>query len=1307
MTLFKKYLPKNWIIVSLKWTLWSLGIVLVLMMNGCTPSNTEDTKTSVTPPSETSQNAEEPVEASIPKDTNPPENPLENLPATTENVNTATATETTTEILPFSCDFIKQTTNRTLRVGTLQNFKKPSDAAAIAQDNDVVLIDSGLYEGDTAVWTANNLTLCAEGQQRAHLKATGATAENKAIWVIKGNDTTVVNLEFSKATSTDHNGAGIRQEGVNLTIRNSYFHDNEDGILAGDNPNSTLLIEHSEFAGNGYGDGLSHNIYINKIKKFIIRYSYSHHTKIGHNIKSRAYRNYILYNRIMDEDTGQASYQIDLPNGGLSYIIGNFIQQGMKNENDNMLSYGGEKITNHNPELYVINNTFSNDYYYHDLVHDVFYYKGRHLNIYSQAKVTLKNNLFMGVYELYHVNGEASVEVRSNLIYTNSLNHYNGEYPYPENTVLTADANDATGIASPVPVVDKASYDYRITPTSDSRNAGIEPGAAHGFSLVPQYHYPLPGQNPTRRIPEGTLDIGAYEVDGSKPFVSERQLENNHNPVLDDEDPSYSGPWVNHQWTASISLAEVSGTSLNRILEVGPGRTYQTPSQASAVAQEGDWIKIDPGTYENDAAIWTANNLRISGNGGFVYLRSNGVTVEGKAIWVIKGDHTTVENIRFSGASVRDHNGAGIRQEGTDLIIRSCYFHDNEDGILAGDNPNSTILIEHSEFARNGYEDGLSHNIYINKIKKLIIRYSYSHHTKVGHNIKSRAYRNYILYNRIMDEDTGRASYQIDLPNGGLSYIIGNFIQQGMKNENDSLISYGGEKITNHNPELYVSNNTFSNDYYYHDSSHDVYYYKGRHLNIYARAKVTLKNNLFMGVYDLYHVNGEASVEVRSNLIYTNSLNHYNGEYPYPENTVLTADANDATGVASPVPVENKAAYDYRITPTSEARNAGIPPGEAHDFSLVPQYHYPLPGQNPTRRIPEGTLDIGAYEVDGSEAFVADRQLENNHNPVLADEDPSYNGPWVDHQWTVSVPLADTSETSNHRVLEVGPGKIYQTPSQAAAVAQDGDWIKIDPGIYESDAAIWTAKDLRISGNGGFVYLKSNGVTVEGKAIWVIKGNNTTVENIRFSGASVPDRNGAGIRQEGTDLIIRSCYFHDNEDGILAGDNPNSTILIEDSEFARNGYEDGLSHNIYINKIKKLIIRYSYSHHTKVGHNLKSRAYRNYILYNRIMDEDTGRASYQIDLPNGGLSYIIGNFIQQGMKNENDSLISYGGESITNHNPELYVINNTFSNDYYYHDSSHDVYYYKGRHLNIYSGAKVTLKNNLFMGVYDLYHVNG
>ena len=128
--------------------------------------------------------------------------------------------------------------------------------------------------------------------------------------------------------------------------------------------------------------------------------------------------------------------------------------------------------------------------------------------------------------------------------------------------------------------------------------------------------------------------------------------------------------------------------------------------------------------------------------------------------------------------------------------MRNCYFHHNENGILAGlNNPQSDIVVEHSEFAHNGHGDGYSHNLYIGGVRSFTLRFSYVHHAVVGHNVKSRALTNHIAYNRIVDEADGRASYAIDLPNGGLSYVIGNVLQQGPATENDAIIAYGAEGL--------------------------------------------------------------------------------------------------------------------------------------------------------------------------------------------------------------------------------------------------------------------------------------------------------------------------------------------------------------------------------------------------------------------------------------------------------------------------------------------------------------------------------
>ncbi len=296
------------------------------------------------------------------------------------------------------------------------------------------------------------------------MKAETRIPEDKAIWVIKGSRVTIENIEFSGAHVPDMNGAGIRLEGSDSFIRNCYFHDNENGILGGA---GNVLIEFSEFSGNGFGDGQSHNIYIGeRTQRFTLRASYSHHANVGHLVKSRAKENYILYNRFSDEQTGASSYLVDFPNGGIAYVIGNILQQGPRTENSTLLSYGAEGIRNRKTGLFIINNTFVNAH-----LSGIFI---RNRNTTNPAMVV--NNIFAGPGKV--ISGPATM--RSN------WNGVNPEFIAPNN------------------------YDFRLTARSPVIDVGTDPGRDDDFDLAPTYQYIHPA-SAGMRPRSGKLDIGAYE----------------------------------------------------------------------------------------------------------------------------------------------------------------------------------------------------------------------------------------------------------------------------------------------------------------------------------------------------------------------------------------------------------------------------------------------------------------------------------------------------------------------------------------------------------------------------------------------------------------------------------------------------------------------------------------------------------------------------------------------------------------------------------------------------------------------------
>jgi hypothetical protein len=188
-------------------------------------------------------------------------------------------------------------------------------------------------------------------------------ANGKAILVTDAN-VTINGLSFEGAAVAALNGAGIRGEAGNLTVINSSFIDNQNGILTAPNASMNILVEGSSFIGNGIasgpGAGYAHAIYAGADASLTVRNSTFNGTKAGHDIKSRAAVTTITGNHLDDGVTGTTSYAVDVSNGGVATLTGNTIVQGVNTQNYAMVAYDSEGLAYSDNSLLVQDNAFIN-----------------------------------------------------------------------------------------------------------------------------------------------------------------------------------------------------------------------------------------------------------------------------------------------------------------------------------------------------------------------------------------------------------------------------------------------------------------------------------------------------------------------------------------------------------------------------------------------------------------------------------------------------------------------------------------------------------------------------------------------------------------------------------------------------------------------------------------------------------------------------------------------------------------------------------------------------------------------------------
>ncbi len=271
---------------------------------------------------------------------------------------------------------------------------------------------------------------------------------------------------------------------------------------------------------------------------------------------------------------------------------------------------------------------------------------------------------------------------------------------------------------------------------------------------------------------------------------------------------------------AVVAVATVASIPLAALLAQGQtgasfsvaetGRGYATLQAAvDAIGDAEGTVLIAPGNW-NQCAVQTRGRVHFRAvQPGSALL--GGRACEGKAALVLRGDGATVEGLTFADISVDDGNGAGIRLEHGPLHVSQSWFRDSQQGILAGNDRDSELVVDKSTFSRLGTCEnagGCAHSIYVGDYGSVAVTRTRFEQGTGGHYLKSRAARITVEDNSFDDANGHGTNYMIDLPNGATGTIRGNWFVQGQDKENwSALIAVGAEEASYSSDGLVIADN--------------------------------------------------------------------------------------------------------------------------------------------------------------------------------------------------------------------------------------------------------------------------------------------------------------------------------------------------------------------------------------------------------------------------------------------------------------------------------------------------------------------
>ena len=512
-----------------------------------------------------------------------------------------------------------------------------------------------------------------------------------------------------------------------------------------------------------------------------------------------------------------------------------------------------------------------------------------------------------------------------------------------------------------------------------------------------------------------------------------------------------SGPWTwscagsNGGTTASCSAQRsvtlVPTPTTPATYRVGPGRQYTQLTQIANLLRAGDVVEVDGNTTYQPVSFSQSGTAERP-----IVIR--GVRINGNRPVIAGGSNT----VRFEFANFNTIEGFDIRG-GTDrcvfihagdIVIRDTAVHDcPKHGILGADTETGSITLDHVEVYHTGSQppgENLKHPIYVTADEELYpnavfrMQYSYLHDNNGGEGVKSRARRNEIYYNWIQAAPGLVNYYQMSLygpdadsitPVAGIREdgdVVGNVFVGVAGTGVGSSIRLGGDTDENSSEGRYrFANNTFVT---FHASPRDIFRVYG------TIESIELNNNIFYSANNLTElVNlGDASwthgqvISGRNNWISQNIGILPNGLVSTIRGTNPGFVNNIGVGTLDPQLLSSSALVDKGTGNNTNSNLFPVP-----NPLIFPQYTPAIrlssefTSLQPAARVPQGVIDIGAFEYIGTPVGTT---------PITP----------VDPVLPPPTSINGTCGSSNNTTVSTAPTTNLCSTGTASAVGGSGPW---------------------------------------------------------------------------------------------------------------------------------------------------------------------------------------------------------------------------------------------------------------------------